>query len=249
MKAFFILLLFASSSLFAQRVSLTIDESRRDLFSSFAGGRQDTSLNEIDLNGASSGKKNAAIASLYSLLLPGMGELYVGEYGMGKYFTVAEGALWLTLGSFHLYANALQDDARRFAVQHASTSFDGKDDQFFIDISNFDNVYDFNEQALRDRDPQKLYDPNSSHYWQWDNDINRESFRQQRVSSDNWSNNTRFVVAAIAVNHVVSAINAARLAISHNKNLADAEPIDVRAKLLGTLSNPDGIMLTFSKTF
>jgi TM2 domain-containing membrane protein YozV len=247
MKLFFVVLLLMPLSLFAQRAPMSADESRRDLFSSFTSTIP--SSQDVDLTGVSSGKKNVAIASLYSLLLPGMGELYAGDYGTGKYFTVAEGLLWITLGSIHLHANSMQDDARRFAAQHAATSFDGKDDQYFIDISNFNNVYDFNEQALRDRDPQDVYDPRSAYYWQWDSDANRETFRGQRISSDNMFNNTRFVAAAIAVNHVVSAINAARVAISHNKRLEEAGLLDIRAKLLGSVTNPDGIMISFSKTF
>ena len=34
-------------------------------------------------------KKNLGLAILYSLLLPGMGELYTDAYSSGKYFTIA----------------------------------------------------------------------------------------------------------------------------------------------------------------
>ncbi|MBI4546753.1 MAG: hypothetical protein HY707_02145 [Ignavibacteriae bacterium] len=194
-------------------------------------------------------KKSVGMAVLYSLLLPGMGELYAGNYSTGKYFTIVEGALWLTLGSLHWYATWLQDDARRFAVQHAQISLDGKGDQYFVDIGNFASVYKYNEAVLRGRDDFKVYDPTSSFYWNWGNDLNRETYRELRVASDERFNDTRFVAAAIGVNHLISAINAARLTISHNKNIAKSDELYIRANVIGGIAHPHGIAISVSKNF
>lgn len=194
-------------------------------------------------------RKSAGLAVLYSMLLPGMGELYVGEYGTGKYFTIAEGALWITLGSVHWYANWLQNDARNYAVQHAGINQEGRSDQYFIDVGNFTNTYTYNQAVLRNRDYFKVYDPTSSYAWQWDGDASREQYRQIRVSSDEMFNNTRFIAAAIAINHLVSAINAGRLALSHNKSIDEAGLIDIHADVIGSFAHPDGIMISVSKNF
>ena len=50
-------------------------------------------------------KKKTGLAIIYSLLLPGMGELYAGDYSSGKYFTIADGVLWGTLIGVNAYAN------------------------------------------------------------------------------------------------------------------------------------------------
>jgi hypothetical protein len=194
-------------------------------------------------------KKSIGLAVLYSMLLPGMGELYAGEYNSGKYFTIAEGALWITLGSVHWYANWLQNDARNFAVQHAGITQEGRTDQYFIDVGNFGNTYTYNQAVTRSRDYFKVYDPASSFAWQWDSEVNREQYRQLRVSSDEMFNNTRFVAAAIAINHLVSAINAGRLALSHNKSIDEAGLIDIHADVLGSFAHPDGIMISVSRNF
>ena len=193
--------------------------------------------------------KSTGLAVVYSLLLPGMGELYAGEYGSGKYFTIIEGALVVGLVSFDRYANWLKDDSRQFAAAHAHTSVEGKDDQFFSDIGDYQTVYDFNEAALRDRQPQKVYDARSGFYWSWDSPVIREQYRAIRVNSDDRFNDTRFIVAAMAVNHLVSAINAARLAIRHNRSLEEGQLIDIHADVIGGLAHPGGIRITLSRSF
>lgn len=235
-------------------ISYTKRESTRDLFSSQK--LDSPSWPNVVIQGenqypAMPEKKSVATAALYSFLLPGMGELYTGNYTMGKYFTIAEGALWITLLGVDRYAQWLQDDAYQYAAQHAGAKIDGKDEQFFIDIGNDSDVYTFNQRILQNRDQFKIYNEalNSSDYWKWDTDVNRSSYRDRRVSSNEMFNNTRFIAAVIAVNHIVSAINAARLAISYNKNIDHAELINIRARLVGSLSHPDGMMITFSKNF
>jgi hypothetical protein len=201
----------------------------------------------IDLQQSAPDQKSVFRSVVYSLVLPGMGELYAGGFDNGKYFLMAESGLWLTFASFELYGNWLQNDARRFAAAHASASIDGKDDQFFVNVGNFSSVYDYNEKKLRDRDVIDVYDPNGLYFWQWDNNQSRLRFRDLRVKSDNVFNNVRFVVGAIIVNHIASAINAARVAISKNKELAD--DWQVQPGLLGSYLHPEGVVLTLRKTF
>ena len=204
------------------------------------------SRQEGDISGE--GKKSVGLAVIYSLLLPGMGELYAGNYGSGKYFTGADGVLWLTLGAVDLHARSLRDDARTYAALHGGFDPSGKDDTYYINVGNFNDVYAYNEQVLRDRDAYKLYDPTSSAYWKWDSDGNRALYRDQRVASDGMFNNTRVVVAALAVNRVLSAINAARLVISGNRE-GSGDAIDIGARVLGSPVHPHGIAISITRQF
>jgi hypothetical protein len=228
---------------------LSTFETRLDLI----GPVQSTSASSMSLpqDVSVSGKKSVGLAALYSLLIPGMGELYTGEFGSsGKYFLAAEGVLWLTWGTFDVYGNSVRDDSRAFAVAHASADVSGKDDQFFVDLGNFMNTADYNEKKLRDREVDKLYDPAAGYAWQWDSDASRATFRDRRVSSDNAYNNRKFVIAAVIVNHVASAINAARAAIAHNKEIDSAlGDLQFGARVLGGWEQPDGIMLSVAKSF
>lgn len=200
-----------------------------------------------ELEASQAGRKSVGLAVIYSLLLPGMGELYAGDYASGKYFTGADGVLWLGLGAVDLHARSMRDDARAYAALHADFNPSGKDDGFYINVGNFDDVYGYNEQVLRDRDAYKLYDPAAA-YWRWDATANRELYRDQRVASDAMFNNTRFVVAALAVNRVLSAINAARLVVSGNRD-GSGGAIDIGARVLGGLARPHGIALSVTRQF
>ena len=224
-------------------------ETRLDLVGPIQAPTVSTSNFTQDV--AVAGKKSVGLAALYSLLIPGMGELYVGAFGSsGKYFLAAEGVLWLTWGAFDVYGNSLRDDSRAFAVAHSGANISGKDDQFFVDLGNFINTAEYNDKKLRDRDVEKLYDPAAGYAWQWDSDASRATFRDRRVSSDNMYNNRKFVVAAVLINHLASAINAARAAISHNKEIDNAlGDLQFGATVLGGWEQPHGIMLTMTKGF
>jgi hypothetical protein len=144
----------------------------------------------------------------------------------------------------------VRDDARSYAVVHAGVVPEGKDDQFFVDVGNFLTVDEYNEKRLRERDVSSLYDPAAGYGWAWDTDGNRELYKDQRVTSDNAYNARKFVVAAIIVNHVISAINAARTAIAHNRALEESQQgLQIKAGVLGTLDAPHGLLLTVSHPF
>jgi len=194
--------------------------------------------------------KSVGLAAMYSLLLPGMGELYAEGFGSGKYFLIAEGVLWLTYATFEVYGNSLRDDARAYAASHAGFITAGKGDQFFVDVGNFINISDYNEKKLRDREPDKIYDANAGYAWQWESDAARSAFRDQRIASENMYNNRRFVIGAILINHVASAINAARSAISRNKEIeAQGGDTQVKADVWGGWEHPHGIIVTVTRTF
>jgi hypothetical protein len=180
-----------------------------------------------------------------------MGELYTGAFSSsGKYFLAAEGVLWLTYGTFDVYANSIRDDSRAFAQAHADADVSNKNDQYFVDLGNFMNTAAYNDKQLRDREADKLYDPAAGYAWQWDSETSRATFRERRVASDNMYNNRKFVVAAVLINHVASAINAARAAIAHNKAVDGAMgDLQFGATVLGGWEQPHGIMLTVIKGF
>ena len=201
-------------------------------------------------NPESGQRKSVGLAVLYSLLLPGMGEYYSGSFSTGKYFLAAEGVLWLGYAGMDIYGISVRNDARQFAVAHAGLSPSGKDDQYFVNVSNFLSIDEYNQQKLRDRTPDQLYDPAAGFSWQWDSDADRAVFRDQRITSERAFNNLRFVVAAIVVNHIASAINAARSVILHNRGEARSSgELQFGADVLGGPVHPQGVRISVVRTF
>jgi hypothetical protein len=194
-------------------------------------------------------KKNVGLAFFFSLAVPGMGELYVGDYSVGRFFTMAEAGLWLTYASFDMYGNWVRNDARSFARSHGGVNTQGKDDQYFVDVGNFIDIYEYNEKKLRDRQPDKLYAVSPEYFWKWDTDENRSRYRELRISHDRAFNNVRFVVAAVIVNHIVSAVHAARSAISHNKRLSEASLWNMHVSPTMSERQIDGLSLTVVRSF
>ncbi|MDI6803202.1 MAG: hypothetical protein QME58_05065 [Bacteroidota bacterium] len=197
---------------------------------------------------SASQKKSVPLAVALSLVLPGMGELYTGDYSRGKYLTSAEGFLWLTFTSVQLYGTWLKNDARLFAVTNAGVNLDGKDDKFFVNIGNYSDIYWYNERKLQDREEDQLYDPNSNYYWQWNNEASRQKYRYIRIKSDEVFNSRQFIVGAILANHIVSAINAGMLASKYNKQSGVTNNFQINSKLRVNANHPE-FVFTISKLF
>lgn len=167
-------------------------------------------------------KKNPGLAILFSLLLPGMGELYANEFESGKYFTIADGLLWGTLAGFNIYGNWQEKNYRSFAETNAGINSDGKESDFFANVGSYLSVEDYNKAQELKREFGKVYDP-QKYFWNWKNNDMRKEYRGMWSSSENAFNNMRFVAGALILNRLISAINAVRLVSTYNKNLEKEE--------------------------
>jgi len=163
-------------------------------------------------------KKSAGLAALYSFLLPGMGELYAGNYSSGKYFTIADGALWLTLVGMNAYGSNQRDNYIAFSRAFGGVQPDGKSDKFYADITGYNSVDDFNDRQLLDRNFEGVYNTDT-HYWKWQSTEKRKEYKSTWKSSENAFNNIKFVSGALILNRLISAINAIRIVTAYNKSL------------------------------
>jgi hypothetical protein len=154
-------------------------------------------------------EKKGQAAFLKSLIIPGWGQY---ENGRPKHALAFLGADLLFLGaalSLNHNGRQLQDDYEAFAVAHAGvTGSHGKD--FYIDVANWMNVFDFNDQRMSERNFNAMYDTYTE-YWSWDNETNRARMDEMRVDSDRSYNRVIYAIALMGVNHVVSAFHAGRL--------------------------------------
>ena len=167
-----------------------------------------------------SDKKSLGKAILYSALLPGMGEFYVGNKTKAKVFFTAEAMTWIGYAAFHIYGDWKKDDMIRYAADKAGAQLDGKDDQFLDYVGFYDSREDFNSLG-RVTDPERpyLYDT-PENYWQWTNDADRNSFKEMKNSSREAFRRRDFMIVAAVANRIISVIDAVRDVKKANRRVA-----------------------------
>ncbi len=162
--------------------------------------------------------KSRGKAFFMSLLIPGWGQRYAGANLKSSVFFGVEVGLWLTYAGFRTYSNWREEDYRNYAATNAGVTLDGKTNTFFIDVGNFDSVYEHNEYRLRQRNTVDYYYDTEAYYWQWQNQAHRDKFDQLRISSDTAENRATFVLGTIVANHIISAIEAVWSVHQYEKN-------------------------------
>jgi hypothetical protein len=192
-------------------------------------------------------KKNPGLAIIYSLLLPGMGELYAESYESGKYFTIAEGILWGTYIGINTYGNWQKDRYKSFAAVNGQVNVADKDENYFATISEYLNIEQYNNQQALERNFTKMLDEDK-YYWNWQSE-DRKAYRNMWVSSEEAFNNLRFVVGALIVNRIASAINAVRLVSAFNKREAAELSWNISAKVDNSILIPNHFVINFQHNF
>jgi len=193
-------------------------------------------------------KKNPALAILYSMLLPGMGELYAGDYNSGKYFTIADGVLWGAFAGFEIYGKWKENDYKSFAESKGGVKLSGKEAEYFANIGIYQSIDDYNTAMELDRRFDKTYN-SASYYWKWNDNDQRKEYRDLWSSSESAYTNVRFVVGALILNRLISAVNAVRLVSAYNKNLSQELSWNISVGLNNHPTLPTSITFNFVKSF
>jgi hypothetical protein len=168
-------------------------------------------------------RKSLFVAIAGSLLVPGLGEWYAGNFEeSGRYSLAAEGTLWVTFAAMRLHGTWVRNDARAFGTHMAGISFAGKDADFEVNVGNFMTVDEYNQAKLRNREYDKLY-TGPAFSWTWLSDAERQRFKDERIRSDRIFQSAKFVIAGLVVNRVISAFAAGRGAAAANRAARRAE--------------------------
>ena len=143
-----------------------------------------------------------------SLVLPGWGEYSLDNQIRGRIFVLSETVLLLAILGSYSVAQRQETEYKAYAAEHAGIDLIGKDRQFWVDIGNYSSLFTFNEEHLRWRDFNALYEDNDTWAWAWDSSNNRERFENTRIASDSWRLRGSFLIGGVVLNHIVSAIDA-----------------------------------------
>lgn len=167
------------------------------------------------------GERSPGKAALLSFIIPGAGEYYAGGHGYLAFFLTTEVLAWSSLFANQYYYRHLVNEYKTFARGHAGISSGSRADRFWTDIGKYDNIFDYNAQRERERLFGELYEITPENIWQWDKHDNRLKYDAKRLHANDVDNKRVYFQLAIVLNHLVSGINALRLARKHNRQLQE----------------------------
>ena len=183
----------------------------------------------VDENVSKNQDKNLWLALGASALLPGMGELYLGEKGLVRPFVWTDAALWLTAIGSYFIGERYVTSAHNYAVRYAGLTSDSRDVSLLNTVGDYrsrggvsgqnsspDMDEDYNQAMLRAG--KGVNDElDESIQWDWGSSDNPETtenieefksrMRHYRVSRIVF----QVSVGALVINRVVSILDAMRI--------------------------------------
>jgi hypothetical protein len=194
-----------------------------------------------------SSKKSPFLALLFSLVIPGSGHLYLNRMDVGKYYFGVDVASWMGYGTLTVYGNDVFGDAKTFSNQHAAvTNINNKDDDYFANVGNYFNIYDYNNAQLAIGNYSGLYNVNE-YFWNWDNVNNQNIFETQRKNSERIYNSRIIFGSILVANRIVAGISAYLIA---SKDPKKTSALNVQPELLYKNDFTfDGVKINLSRNF
>jgi hypothetical protein len=205
-------------------------------------------------NEGAEGRKSVTKAVLFSLVLPGMGEMYVGRTTRAIGFFIAEAGIWTSYAYFKHRQSWLKDDYINFAVQHAGVDPEGKDDFFYDMLGFYDNRDDYNKVSRVYTRTNPFFPEVPEWDWQWDSSSERLEYRNIKNSSRAQGRNANFSLGFALANRVISAVDAWWSAKNYNRRFSPFYS-NVHLKLTPSLidvvrgKGSPGFMLSYKYTF
>jgi len=163
-------------------------------------------------------------ALLYSLLLPGMGELSMGETGRGVGFLTAEGLIWANYGYWTVAGHLRKNDFIEQAQLNAGVGVSSGSDEYWHLVGHYTassgSGSDTYEEELR-REARESYPddpaaqdayvasklPTGGQAWSWSASDLQQSYRDTRESSNSAFHHAKFSFGAAILNRVLSVVD------------------------------------------
>ncbi len=197
-------------------------------------------------------------AMALSAVLPGAGDLYMGNYQKGAAFLSAEVIIWL--------AYLRLDQERDWAIESYQDYADayagvpkGQDDDYYQRIQNYYSSEEYNDDVIRDarnyyliyNNDQEAYQEYLSNYlipeeeaWQWENDSRWSEYKKRRNRKQDMEIYSNFALGAAILNRVVSVIATTASARKHNRAVRMLKNVSIEPDLQN-----NGIRLNYAIHF
>ncbi len=205
----------------------------------------------VSHGGGGPDEKNPMLALLLSCIVPGWGEMYVGDTSRGGWFMASEVAIWAAYGTFRIQESLLEDDYREHAEIFAGADA-GADGGYLSDMGNYirsegDDSYnqsiacDARSLFPYDRDAQRAYIAENGYYgdlsWDWGTEDSFYAYRELRHAASSADRNAFYMVGVAILNRAVSGIDSAWMARRYNAGV-HGEPV-ARISVVPLISGSD----------
>lgn len=200
-----------------------------------------------------SGRKSGWAAVGSSLLLPGLGERYVGHGNRAKLFFAAEAAIWSTFATYRIQGATRRGRFIEFAETKAGAPGKG-DGDYYEHIGFWQSLEEWHDIVRRDAravfpdDPaaqEDYFEKNKrfdeGDYWAWPDDDTRLRYRVLRSKSERAFRNARLAIGAALLNRFASMVDAFALSRKFNRGL-ESEGARLELRLVPE-NTADGLVL------
>lgn len=203
-------------------------------------------------------------ALLYSLLLPGAGELSLGARGRAAGFFVAEGLIWTHYVWFQVAGRLRRDDYIEQAQLNAGVGVASGEDSYWKIVGQYERSSgsgpgSYEEDVRREArdlfpdDPaaQDAYVsqnlPSGDQAWAWNSSELQKAYRGTRASSNRAFDRAKYSFAAAILNRLVSAVDTQ---ILHRRLMKDGQArLDEGTRLLADATSDGGARLLLLRRF
>ncbi|MCD6417237.1 hypothetical protein J7M00_00435 [bacterium] len=211
----------------------------------FAAGGDIFRGERFDESDWSGSRKSTIKAVGLSLLLPGAGEMYLGDRKSSLPFMIADGVIWSLAAGFASYGFWQENQYKSYAQKYGGVVVSGKDDDFFRTIALYDSRDTYNYLALLyERGDAELYPENDEWNWNWRSEEQQLKYYDIWTSSEHSWQRFRICLAAAGINRLVSVINVLRLS-----RVGVGSPIDVSIATYPDRKNGLGVSISLSQDF
>ncbi|MFA5498184.1 MAG: hypothetical protein WC327_01380 [Candidatus Cloacimonadia bacterium] len=188
---------------------------------------------------------------LKSVIIPGWGEL-TSNSNSGYIFLLTELFLWSSRYYFLEESKVCRKDAISYALAHSGIA-PGSYDKEFLDLMGRYNSSGFEPGGYNEsvfRKAQSLYPDDEEKFnkylndntitdeslsWSWESKDHRRRFSIKRKNANHNTDYAKAVTGAIVANHLLSALNATRIAALHNKKNRIEVSVDIDRRELHPL--------------
>ena len=100
-----------------------------------------------------------------------------------------------------------ESDYRAFAEIHAHVEMEDKNYIFAVNIGHYDTIDDYNQNKLRKRQVNEIYDEGEGNNWRWDSTENRIYYDTMRIESVTYDKYAQFAIGGLILHRIISLID------------------------------------------